>query len=548
MKRGSCSANTALMVLVFSAMCMALAIMGHSLWDAWEREKNAIETKTLAVVSAYQQQQFSLTRSTEVMLCAMSVAPLFKGGKSPALDDFLYRLDVTQPDYTGFAIFNLHGEALASVANGKDFDPTPPHIVREREYFKRALHSRSFSIGNSIPQHEDASKLYLPMSMPILGSHDRIRGVILAPLDMSQLAHTFSGPHQEALDLDATRVRMLDRVGRIMYQTPQNMTPPTGQVFASPCIQQGKNLPEDTVIRRKHSENTVEHICVLRKVYFKDEARPYMYIFAEAPMPSFWTFLTERYYLYPLAVLTSLLFALLVTRLVGWQFFGMGLQRLATVAYEAQQGKIDIRNGPLHGCREIQALGKGMDAMLDELQRLSCTDGLTGIWNRRRFDEISHTEMAHSLRHGYPLGIIMADVDYFKKINDQYGHQAGDEVLRRFAALLRGSVRATDAVARYGGEEFAVLLPHADTQAACRIAEKIRAATERLVVEYQSQQIRFTASFGVCSYTPPSDNTAHPQPLAAHMENLLRRADAALYMAKHAGRNRVLSCGEQHVA
>lgn len=154
------------------------------------------------------------------------------------------------------------------------------------------------------------------------------------------------------------------------------------------------------------------------------------------------------------------------------------------------------------------------------------TDALTGVGNRRRLDEALAAEINRAGRSGDALSAIMADVDHFKRVNDQYGHAAGDKVLARIGALLRSNTRLTDVVARFGGEEFVVLLPRATLAQAMAKAEKFRVALSANLIEPLPAPV--TASFGVAELAP-----------AESAESLLGRADAALYRAKQGGRDRV---------
>ncbi len=167
------------------------------------------------------------------------------------------------------------------------------------------------------------------------------------------------------------------------------------------------------------------------------------------------------------------------------------------------------------------------------LSELSIRDSLTGLYNRRRFDEVFDTEWRRSLRTQRPLALLMLDVDCFKALNDSYGHQRGDECLREIARVLEEQPRrGHDVVARFGGEEFAVLLPGADVPGALRIAHNIRTGVERLAMEHRESKVSqvVTVSVGVCSRIPGTREAP---------ADMLYEADMALYLAKQLGRNRV---------
>lgn len=168
-----------------------------------------------------------------------------------------------------------------------------------------------------------------------------------------------------------------------------------------------------------------------------------------------------------------------------------------------------------------------LHALKEELRRQASVDSLTGLANRRSFWEYAEREFARSRRHGVPLALIGLDVDFFKQVNDRYGHPVGDRVLRAFADVCRQSLRSGDVCARTGGEEFCILLPETDLSGAYAMAERIRAQVAALCVDAQLPQLRVSASFGVTLLWPEDPG----------FEALFQRADRALYAAKERGRD-----------
>jgi diguanylate cyclase (GGDEF)-like protein len=165
------------------------------------------------------------------------------------------------------------------------------------------------------------------------------------------------------------------------------------------------------------------------------------------------------------------------------------------------------------------------------VERQANTDGLTELPNRRHFEEVMEGEISRAERFGGNLALILADLDDFKQVNDRYGHQAGDDVLRTFADILRSTVRDIDLPARYGGEEFAVLLPQTDLEGARELAERLRRAlAARPMTTHPGGLVAVTASFGVAAF-----------PEAQTPAALFAAADEALYRAKSAGKNCVVS-------
>lgn len=166
-----------------------------------------------------------------------------------------------------------------------------------------------------------------------------------------------------------------------------------------------------------------------------------------------------------------------------------------------------------------------LSAMNRELERLSVTDKLTGLANRRKLDEVIEGEIQRAQRFDHRLGLIMLDLDHFKAVNDTLGHQVGDRVLTEFATLLRANTRETDVVGRWGGEEFLVVCPHTDEAGVMHVAEKIWQALQANVFSVAGPR---TASLGVTSFR-----------VGDKARTMIARADMALYAAKRSGRNRV---------
>jgi diguanylate cyclase (GGDEF)-like protein/PAS domain S-box-containing protein len=188
-------------------------------------------------------------------------------------------------------------------------------------------------------------------------------------------------------------------------------------------------------------------------------------------------------------------------------------------------------------CRLIQDEGKSyvisiardismLKAMNENLTRMANTDNLTGIYNRHKFEEMYKAEIERVLRYESPLSMIMVDIDYFKRVNDTYGHDVGDYVIKSMVDVVKKMIRNTDIFVRWGGEEFIILCPETDSASAALLAEKLRGSIEKTTLEKVEN---ITCSFGVTSYVKKENENS-----------FIKRLDSALYRAKDEGRNRVV--------
>jgi diguanylate cyclase (GGDEF)-like protein len=220
------------------------------------------------------------------------------------------------------------------------------------------------------------------------------------------------------------------------------------------------------------------------------------------------------------------------------------IRALLAMSARVRSGDFAARTGMEASREELSELGSALDRMAEQLQRrdarlsealeklrtLAVTDALTGLYNRRYFWEALKRELIAARRKPSVFSVILVDLDHFKRVNDAYGHDAGDRVLQATANLLRGHIRGSDIAVRYGGEEFALLLPGTGAAVAEERAEQLRRELEALEIACNGGRIRITLSAGV----------AESGPSATNEREIMKRVDEALYAAKAAGRNRVV--------
>jgi diguanylate cyclase (GGDEF)-like protein len=200
--------------------------------------------------------------------------------------------------------------------------------------------------------------------------------------------------------------------------------------------------------------------------------------------------------------------------------FGKDVREMLAVI--ANQVAISLQNGYLY----------------KQMETMATTDGLTGLTTHRTFQMRFEDLLQRAQRHNHKVALLLCDIDFFKKVNDGYGHPVGDEVLRRVAKVLQEVPRKIDIPARYGGEEFAVILDGVDVVQAKAVAERIRIEISKVVVETEKGPLSVTESIGVSVF--PDDGRDRAA--------LIEKADLALYHAKHTGRNRVITWGEAQAA
>lgn len=207
-------------------------------------------------------------------------------------------------------------------------------------------------------------------------------------------------------------------------------------------------------------------------------------------------------------------------------------------------GQLNEANKKLHSKiesadRRLLETNQQLKQLNDEFKLLSITDPLTGLFNRRHFDELMENEVSMSNRHGDPNSILLIDIDFFKAINDTYGHYVGDVVLKALTKTLQENIRHTDAICRLGGEEFAILCKRADKIGAMELAEKLREIIEKTpMIPDTDDELMITISVGVASVPDGNGKTTPKQ--------LYKDVDTALYYSKNNGRNRVTHVNELH--
>jgi len=192
----------------------------------------------------------------------------------------------------------------------------------------------------------------------------------------------------------------------------------------------------------------------------------------------------------------------------------------------------------LKTANRILELEKSLKEANEAIRVLSITDTMTGCYNRTYMDSLLPNELQRAVRYGHPISVVMVDIDHFKNINDTYGHQAGDQVLKVFVETIGHSIRSgVDWIARYGGEEFLVVLPETNLDSAQLLAERLRTEVSKRIISFKGKEMQITASFGVTGLPSSQAVTASLKDIS--YEAMINLADKCLYSAKQEGRNLV---------
>jgi len=175
--------------------------------------------------------------------------------------------------------------------------------------------------------------------------------------------------------------------------------------------------------------------------------------------------------------------------------------------------------------RELNEKNRELEKKITEVEYLSVTDSLTGIYNRRMFEIMMDKEVSRAKRYTHALSLVIVDIDYFKKVNDKFGHKVGDKILNKLSLFIKNRLRGNDFLSRWGGEEFAIILPETNVEQSIEVCEKLRQCINQIEFE---DELFISCSFGTTEYK-----------LGESIDNFFLRADKALYKAKELGRNRV---------
>jgi diguanylate cyclase (GGDEF)-like protein len=434
------------------------------------------------------------------------------GGQTGRLPDYLNSVKDRSPDFDELMVVAPDLRTVASTGS------TPGRVHFTGNWLQSAR------VGDHVlgdPDRSDsAAGTTMEVAVPIAGATGRFLGVLAARLNFKGIAQLLRG-------------LVAGRDGRLVVVRPdgQAITSIGGTIMTLPAATLQRLEQADGASVAYDAPDGVAVLGALAAV-----PRTEWHVVAEIPAATAYADIRRLRN-------TTVLLVLVLLLVTGSLAYALGLlivrplERLSRAADRVAGGDLDV-DVPASGGGELFQLAGVFNDMVRrlreghaELERLSVTDELTSLANRRRLMTELEREVRRSDRNGRAFAVLMLDVDKFKHFNDTYGHQAGDAVLKRLAQILRDSARDVDTVARYGGEEFLLILPETSATGAAQVAERIRASTEkdRFTPETASAEISVTVSIG---YAVFPEHARTP-------ETMIEAADQALYRSKEGGRNRV---------
>jgi diguanylate cyclase (GGDEF)-like protein len=449
--------------------------------------------------------------------------------------------------YESLFIVDLKGEVLAATRVDEELEPWGVELALSEKLVSREISPGEPGVFSSLLHSERLRRPTLLLMQPIQGG-GRTVGYFVARLDLRELESRLS----EATSDLAPACSLLDEQGHILFQAGKLREPPWVQRFLA--FPPG-DAPDKTV-------HEADLPGVGRTVYGLQVLRGPLngYLAATVPTAVAYQSLDQsRNRLLKVGIPAIAL--IFVVNFLAARRLLQPIQRLSEGARRVANGNLDVFL-PVHGRNEISDLTRAFNEMTrklrdgrqsleearDELSRtneglkaanrtleaLAITDGLTGLYNHRHFQECIEKEIRRCDREERPLSLLLLDLDHFKQYNDRYGHTEGDAALRRVAGQVMKSIRGTDMAFRYGGEELAVLLPSCSKEQAAEVAEKIRESVSRGGARPGRFGGRTSVSIGVTTF--PEDGRV--------ARGLVDTADAALYSAKAQGRDRVVIAGQ----
>ncbi len=522
-----------ILVLVILAALPALLLMVYSAVDrrAAAADQARREIARIVRLAARQQRQV-IEGARQMMAASAEILSMLQNDRRRCREYFRSLLNQNRQTYHSMGLFLANGNLFCNAATWQD----KTTYGGDRLYFRLAKETRKFTVGEY--QIGRVTGLAgINFGYPVTDPEHNLTGVVFAGLDLESL-----GRMAEATPLPPGGVlNVFDVEGIIVAHKPAAAGTIGVKLKRAEVVKEMLDGREG-VFEAKGTDGVDRLFAHEVVIQNPDGAYP-LRVMVSVPLNEVFADANRAL----IRDLVGLIVATLFLLIGAW--YGAGLfvirkiEALVSAAARMRAGDLNARTGVRYGEEELGQLARAFDDMAQALQQReqdlleqAITDPLTGLYNRRYLKELLPREFVRGKRSGESIALILADIDHFKRVNDTFGHEAGDKVLTTVGALIKGNVRGSDIACRYGGEEFALVLPETGTEAAQRRAEDIRLALGQLNLNYLGKPIgRITISLGIALFPEHGED----------MNTLLRAADEALYDAKGAGRDRVVVSTEE---
>jgi len=531
-------------ILLFAILATLIPSTGLGLLSFWQNEAmiaNSVtnQMRSLAVDSSRELERWFEVRVDELRTLSVSDAIIngLSQQTSPKADSADQNLQVL-PRYLRLVqeklspllqliVLDASGQAVANSGT------TPPSLTLPAPWPQTA--ATNGIIIDAPRWNETYDTTTLTLAVPVLSLGNEIIGALVAIVDLGTVLPSLI----YTTTLSSGNVVLLDLAGKPLLGT--NNLNATYMPLETEVLQRLRAQEGEPITFEGHYQQTVLGLVV------SPQSLPIIVVVEKARADIYQAWVAFRNLFLTLMTLLTLLVALVAWRM--GRSIVAPLERLTGAADHIAAGDLTIQL-PVARRDELGRLTEVFNQMTDNLRRsrdefeaasltlqqqnklletLSITDSLTGLYNRKKLDDILADQLARFKRNQRSFAVLLLDIDHFKRLNDTYGHLAGDQVLESVARTFSSSIRNIDFAARYGGEEFVIVLPETALSAAREMAERIREQVRSASYQFNDQSIAVTLSIGVAN-SRSEDETA---------EAVLARADRMLYEAKHAGRNRV---------
>jgi len=516
-----------ILVLVILAALPALVLTVYSALERRASEESQARAELVRLVRLAAMQQWQVIESARQMMGASSQILLtLLEDRQRCTQYFANLLAQNRNSYHSMGLFDESGYLLCNAATWKD-----KVYSGDRLYFRLARETGRFSVGE-YQIGRVTGQAGINFGFPIRDAENKVRAVAFAGLDLENLARM-----AEATPLPPEGIlSVIDVKGTVLARNPV-LKERVGQKLWNPQVIESILAGGEGFLEAK-GEDGVDWLLAHQVVFRNPDGAFPLRVLVTVPLNRVFAEANR-------ALIRDLVGILLVTvfLLVGGWYGAEWLmlrkfRALLSAAERMRGGDLNARTGIRYGEEELSRLAQAFDDMAGALQQRerwlqeqAISDPLTGLYNRRYLNEFLERELVRSDRNAATVAVILLDLDHFKRVNDSFGHEAGDLVLGAVGALLRSKVRGSDIACRYGGEEFALILPQTGLEAAVKRAEDIRLAISSLVLSHEGRRLgKVAASFGIALFPEHSHDA----------DGLMRVADIALYAAKGAGRDRVV--------